>query len=156
MLHSFRPLQILKDIQIAFLVQKLRRLSWMVNFACWWSCIGKGLCAACKAGLFSNMQYMVRLIQGHSRIFQNINDMTMISSFYGPVICPSVVPFMGLELPTVNTWPPVIQTIQHLTISHPNTWTIVKQSSKHFYTWYSTNSYFLNTNANKSIIIQGV
>ena len=43
MLHRFRNFLISGEIKVASAVQKLQRYCWRVNFAYWWSCIGKGL-----------------------------------------------------------------------------------------------------------------
>ena len=40
-------------IQIYHWFQSYGNFSEQVDFACWWSCIGKSLSAACEAGLFS-------------------------------------------------------------------------------------------------------
>ena len=65
-----------------WLVQKLRQFSWIVDFACWWSCIEKGLCTAWKYvfNLFQICTIWMASIENHSTILQNINLLSWYQS----------------------------------------------------------------------------
>ena len=51
--------EILKGIQIALLVQELWQFAEWVDFAYWWSCIGKGLRLQCAEQVFFSQNFLV-------------------------------------------------------------------------------------------------